>query len=391
MARARSDKLLVHAAGSSWDWLRLGRGGQVRDSGQCDPAAADWPQESAATVFIDAGLCMGLTLDLPPLRGQKLQQAARWAAEEHFAGSAEDEHVVVGPRTEDGRLNCLGIAVRVMDELVEKLGTLAVERMLPDALCLPWQPGELALAESGGRILMRWGDWSFTALDAELAAELIDTVAPPDSEWIWHGGQRPDWLDQSRLAQVRKGQPLLAVLGQGAEAARVNLLSGPWAPETAAIARRQWRRVAVLAGVVVCLLLASAAVENYRLARHSQRLADDVEHQFRKVFPDISRIVRPRAQAERELARLRFGQAAGLLDLLHQAAPVIDGQKALKLDRVDYRNDELELALRAPDVAALEQLEQRLRALGLNADVQGASLDQDGASGRIRIRRGGGA
>src|SRR5690625_7929755 len=60
MARARSDKLLVHAAGSSWDWLRLGRGGQVRDSGQCDPAAADWPQESAATVFIDAGLCMGL-------------------------------------------------------------------------------------------------------------------------------------------------------------------------------------------------------------------------------------------------------------------------------------------------------------------------------------------
>src|SRR5690625_8005175 len=101
---------------------------------------------------------------------------------------------------------------------------------------------------------MRVGDWSFTARSAELAAELTDTVARPDSEWIWHGGQRPDWLDQSRLAQVRKGQPLLAVLGQGAEAARVNLLSGPWAPETAAIARRQWRRVAVLAGVVVCLL-----------------------------------------------------------------------------------------------------------------------------------------
>src|SRR5690625_701370 len=101
MARARSDKLLVHAAGSSWDWLQLGRGGQVRGSGQCDPAAADWPQETPATVFIDAGLCMGLALELPPLGGKKLQQAARWAAEEHFAGSAEDEHVVVGPRRSD--------------------------------------------------------------------------------------------------------------------------------------------------------------------------------------------------------------------------------------------------------------------------------------------------
>src|SRR5690625_1837066 len=301
MARARSDKLLVHAAGSSWDWLQLGRSGQVHDSGQCDPATPDWPQEIPATVFIDAGLCMGLALELPPLGRKKLQQAARWAAEEHFAGSAEDEHVVVGPRAEDGRLNCLGIAARVMDELAEKLGTLPVERMLPDALCLPWQPGEFALAESGGRILLRWGDWSFTALDIDLAEELIDTMAPPDSGWIWHGGQRPDWLDQSRLVQVRDGQPLLAVLGRNAEAVRVNLLSGSWAPETAAVARRQWRRAAVLAGVVVCLLLASAAVENYRLARHSQRLADDVEHQFRKVFPDISRIVRPRAQAEREL------------------------------------------------------------------------------------------
>src|SRR5690625_4320277 len=90
-----------------------------------------------------------------------------------------------------------------------------------------WPRGELALAESGGRILLRWGDWSFAALDIDLAEELIDTMAPPDSGWIWHGGQRPDWLDESRLVQVREGQPLLAVLGRNAEAARVNLLSGP--------------------------------------------------------------------------------------------------------------------------------------------------------------------
>src|SRR5690625_6948464 len=100
-----------------------------------------------------------------------------------------------------------------MDELVEKLGTLAVERMLPDALCLPWQPGELALAESGGRILMRWGDWPFTALAAELPPGLIATMAPSDSGGVWHGGRRPAWLAEGGLVQVRAGRRLRAVRG----------------------------------------------------------------------------------------------------------------------------------------------------------------------------------
>ena len=76
---------------------------------------------------------------------------------------------------------------------------------------------------------------------------------------------------------------------------------------------------------------------------------------------------------------------------MHRVAPVVDGQGRLQIERLDYREGVLELSLRAPDVAALEQLEQRLRALDLAAEVQTASLDEQGAQGRIRISRGGGA
>lgn len=391
MARPRSENLVIHAAGSRWSWALLERGGSVTESGRCDPASPDWPLEKPATVLLDASRCLGLKLDLPPLRGHKLQQAMRWSAEEHLAGSAEDEHVVAGPRDDAGQLCCVSIANSVMTELVDRLEQVEAERMLPDALCLPWQPGRVSLAEHDGRILARWGDWSFTSFDAELAGDMIDSVAPVEAEWDWYGGQRPDWVDERGATDRDQGQSLSAILARQAQSTDLNLLNGPWAPRSAAATQSQWRWTAILAGLAVLLVVGYAALERYQLAQRSAELEAAIEQQFRQAFPEVGRIVRPKTQAERELARLRFGQAAGLLDLMHRVAPVIDGQEQIQVDRLDYRDGVLELGLRAPDVAALEQIEQRLRALDLSAEVQTASLDDQGASGRIRISRGGSA
>ncbi|WP_376694026.1 type II secretion system protein GspL [Wenzhouxiangella sp. EGI_FJ10409] len=391
MARARSESLVVHAAGPQWSWALLDRAGGVADQGRCDPAEPDWPGEASAVVLVDASRCLGLSLELPPLRGQKLQQAMRWAAEEHLAGSAEDEHVVAGPRDAAGRLRCVSIANDVMAELTAPLDGLAAERMLPDALCLPWQAGRVSLAEHDGRILVRWDEWSFTSFDADLAADMIDSAAPPEAGWDWYGGDRPEWVERRGADDCSDGQPLLAILSRQAANLELNLLSGPWAPRSAATAQSQWRWAAIFAAVAVVMVIAYAALERYQLAQRSAALETAIEQQFRQAFPEVGRMVRPQTQAERELARLRFGQAAGLLDLMHRVAPVIDGQEQLQVERLDYRDGVLELGLRAPDVAALEQLEQRLRALDLSADVQTASLDDEGASGRIRINRGGGA
>lgn len=391
MARARSESLVIHAAGSRWSWALLDRGGRVVDHGRCDPASPDWPQERPATVLVDASRCLGLTLDLPPLRGQKLQQAMRWAAEEHLAGSAEDEHVVAGPRDDAGRLCCVSIANRVMADVTAPLAGTGAERLLPDALCLPWQSGRVSLAEHDSRILVRWGEWSFTSFDAELAADMIDSVAPPEAGWDWYGGQRPEWVEQRGADERSDGLALPAILARQAAATELNLLGGPWAPRSAATAKSQWRWAGVLAAVVVAMVIGYAALERHQLSARSAELEAAIEQQFRQAFPEVGRIVRPQTQAERELARLRFGQAAGLLDLMHRVAPVIDGQEQVQVDRLDYRDGVLEMSLRAPDVAALEQLEQRLRALDLSAEVQTASLDEQGASGRIRINSGGGA
>jgi len=390
MARTRANRLLIHAAGEQWSWAELDRANRLVEQGRCAPQSPGWPADRPAVILIDAARCLGLSLDLPRLRGQRLEQALRWAAEEHLAGSAEHEHVVAGPRDEAGRLHCISIAGPVMDELVRPLAATAAERMLPDALCLPWQNGQVSLAGHGDRVLVRWGEWSFAAFEPELAADMVVSVAPAEAEWVWYGGQQPEWVVRHGLADV-DSRPLEETLAAQAEHTDVNLLSGAWAPRSAAVARSQWRWTAILAAVALALVMTHAGLERYQLARHSAELESAIESQFRQAFPEVGRVVRPRAQAERELARLRFGQATGLLELMHRVAPVLDGQEQVELDRLDYRDGVLELALRAPDVATLDQLEQRLRALDLVAEVQSASLGDQGASSRIRIMRRGGA
>ena len=332
---------------------------------------------------------MGLKVELPELPAGRLAQALRWAAEEHLAGSAEEEHVVAGRRDEDGRLNCVVISLETMDENFRPFVGKLAERMVPDALCLPWQPGELALAECSERVLARWGENDFGSFEPDLAEDMLAGVVPEGVHVVWCGGQRPGWLAPDTVEEAPVDQSLDQSLLEGARNAGVNLLSGRFSPRSAVAARSNWRWVAGLAAGLIVVVIATMAIEVNQLSRQGDRLQGEIEQRFSEVFPDVGRVVRPREQAERELARLRFGQAAGLLDLMNRTAPVIEGQEQVVLDGLNYRDGVLELTLRAPDVAALDQLEQRLRALDLAADVQSASLDEDGASGRIRVAGGG--
>lgn len=389
MATSGKETTLIHAAGPRWAWCRVDRAGRARGHRECEPGQPDWSSDRSVTMLVDAAWCMGLKLDLPEMAPARLQQALRWAAEEHLASNAEDEHVVAGPRGADGLLRVLVINRQRMRQLLAPVQGQAVEVVLPDALCLPWQPGQVSLAERGGRILARWGEWDFGSFENEFLPDLIASIGTPETQWLWHGGQQPSVL--AELDIRRLSDDALTALAPAAMAPIVNLQSGEFSPGSARAAAGWWRWSAGLAAAVVVLAVAAAGLENLMLKRQADSLRSAVEAQFQQSFPEVGRVVpgREREQAERELARLRFGEPAGLLDLMNRSAPLIEAQGRLQLDSLSYRDGLLEISLRAPDVPALDQLEQRLRAVGLNADLQSASMvEGDAASGRIRISEG---
>lgn len=388
MPRAGSSQLLIHAVGPTWCWASVDATGRVLASGQCDPDAPDWPAEGPLRLLTDARACTPLSLDLPELSGARLEQALRWAAEEYLAGAADEEHVVSAGRGDDGRTRCVVIAEAVMAALVDRFGARSLQLICPDALCLPWQPGQVSLSRAHDSVLMRWGEWQFGSFDQDLAAEVLASVAPSAVEPVWFGGEVPQSLAGAKLR--REQDSLIKALAPAALNPEVNLLTGSWRPQDASGTARRWRWAAALAAVALLAGGATTAVERQLLRSESAALQIAIDQRFGQAFPGVTPAGRHRELAERELARLRFGQSAGLLDLMHRTAPVLSGQGGLAVEGLSFRDGQLELRVRAADVAALDELERRLRALDLDAALQSASLDGQGASGRLRVaeRRG---
>jgi len=386
MSSSTKEQIILHATASAWSWRQLDRAGRsVRDL-QVEAGDVGWPRTLPVRVLVDASQCVGLRLELPRMSTSRQAQALRWAAEEHLASSAEEEHVVAGPRDEADQLCCVVISQARMEALMAQLEGCPVEQVVPDALCLPFRPGHVSLAALDSRILARWGDWDFGSFEPELVPELLDSLGD-DSIIDWFGGELPGALEERALN--RRGSDPLSALEAGLPGAPIDLLTGPYASGSARDALSYWRYAGIAAAVVAVLGLGGAFLELRMLQSRSAELSSELDAQFARAFPGVTPAGRHREQAERQLSQLRFGQAAGLLDLMNRAAPVIAGQSSLVMDSMSFRDDRLEFVLRAPDAAALEDLAARLRALGLTAEVQSLSMDTEGASGRVLLTRAG--
>ncbi len=375
-------QVVIHAVGPAWSWLSLDAGGRVLARGQCDPDAPDWPAAGALRVLVDGRACTGLRLALPDLSGSRLEQAMRWAAEEYLAGAADEEHVAAAGRDADGRLRCVVMAEARLAALLQGFAGANLQVVCPDALCLPWAPGQVSLAQADGSVLMRWGEWEFGSFDPALVSEVL-AAAAPDAERVWYGGPLPAGLEWIGLR--RENDHLIEALAPAALAPEVNLLSGAWRPRDAFGAARSWRWAAMLALGALSLAATTVVIERQMLRAEAAALQTAIDQRFAQAFPALTPAGRHRELAERELARLRFGQSAGLLELMHRIAPVVAGQAGLSVEGLSFRDGQLELRVRAADVAALDALERRLRVLNLDAVLQSASLDGEGASGRLRV------
>jgi len=115
------------------------------------------------------------------------------------------------------------------------------------------------------------------------------------------------------------------------------------------------------------------------------------EDAVRKSFPDIDAAelarIAPADVMRTRIERLRGGpQSSALLRVLAEIAPVIGNMARIQTRGMEFRNGSLELGLRAPDVASLDAVRERLAALpGLKVSVTAANPADNGIDGRIRI------
>lgn len=354
------------------------------------PVVGDDGQAAGLVALVPADRCSVARVALPEMSASRLGRALRWAVEDQIAGDPESQHVVPVRREADGRLACLVVARDDVERWLAELPARPV-RMLPDAVCLPRAAGELALLPAGDHVLARAGETTFDRLEPDLldsfVPELRDHAGDP-GRIVWLGDDVPAELGAVELERRPRDAAwlgLLAPAALGEEGERFDLMRGEFGAADRSAAPRQWRFAGWLAALAVFLAFAVAMSEYAVLERERARLDAAVEERLDTLFPEIGRIVRPRAQVERALAALRGNSGDRFVRLAAAAGPVFSGAEGVVVESMAFADGRLELELRTPSLADLEALQRQLRAQGLAADLRDVAVSDDGTRGRIEI------
>ena len=389
------DRLLLRLS-SAGDaaWLRQAADGRASASTRGWPPASVVAEAGEIVVLVPAEDVLLTTARVAAKSRAQLLQAVPFAIEDQLLAPVEDLNFAAS----EGAGDALGVAVVAKATLRGWLDRLAShgirpDVLLPDSLALPLEPDHATLVIESDRALARLAPWSaFACAPGELATWLsrADLQRPLD---VFDFRDAPaQRLPATVATYAERQRDVLVSFARALRKPALNLLSGDFAPQhRAARGARWWRIAAALAAAVVVLAVLNLGFEVMQLSRASAHMDAEAQDAVRKAFPDVddgelSRLS-PADIARTRIERLRGGaESSGFLRVVAAIAPVLGSTTRIQTRGMEFRNGVLELGLRAPDVATLDTVRERLAAQpGLKVAVTAANPGANGIDGMIRI------
>lgn len=266
------------------------------------------------------------------------------------------------------------------------------DALIPDYLLLPFHTqGRCTVAADGeGRIVIRTGELDGLVIgeqeldlwweeaggpampaavnDPELARHLIERGGDTVSEWRI-GRSFPEWLQHGH--QVPRDADLLH--------------HGPDSAD-ALVSRRWMTAAAVLLGLAVVIRVGADAYDYFTLKQREAELDRRIEATLKQAFPDVTRVVDPRAQMMQRLKALQ-GRAAGsgFLALLSAVAEAVPGSGAT-IDEITFRDAMLLVTCTTRDFQALDRLQQRFAEDDrVSVELVSSGSRENSVNGRFRL------
>ena len=367
------DRLLIRYAGPRAPL----RGWRVGDAGATPlgtiDVAAGWPRDLPVWVVVPAQHVGYARTQIAVRNRDQLVRAVPFALEEQLAEPVEQLHFVVTPRA-DGTQDAWWVSRARLQEWLVDLAARGVTptAMLSEAALLIEHPDAPAEVRDDQRALLLRDD-ARTSVPLAAGTEFGVEVASPAS-----AARPPQPLDDRLLSAVA-----LAPVRPGS-----NLLSDGFAARHATAPMRSlWRAAAVLALAAIGLSVGWLFADTARLEQRRAELFEQQQALYRSIVPGAAAVPDPVGQL-RGLDRSRGGANSEFLALAADAASLLGSNPHVKLQRLDWRSDVLELTLIGPDVAALDTFREQCAQLpGIEAQLGAVGSIAGGSEGKIQLRR----
>lgn len=403
-----------------YDWLLVDAGGTAQAQGQGE--SKEDIEQTLRRNDLDNVRLLGLlpaeyvvscSASLPGKQSRYIRQALPFAVEEQLAQSVESMHLALGNKHDD-RFVVAAIHEPLMADVMARLNHWHTELqgVYADAMLLPVNDVAWTLCVEGDYTMGASADgrW-FRLLTANLPVILdtlpvAESVEKPAIRVFVRGEARESQritlaaLEQSDRFEVSLESleisplELLAHAHQQRLCDPINLAQDAFAPPSRQGGLwRQWRAVAVIAGVWFVLQLGLNLGEGIYYHRQAQVWNQQAVKDYRSIFPQETRVHAGNLKRVLE-GKLRVasqqGSSADFLSLLKQAgyqyAQMPDRGK-LSFDSISYSRDsgQLVIEVHADSFDRLNELKSGLVSAGYQAQIGSVVNDKNSARGRITI------
>ncbi len=356
-------------------------------------------------VLVPGELVLLTSVRIPARQLRQIKQALPYMVEELIADNIEDVHLALPPLSSEQLGDAIPVAVVRHGLLINWLDQLYQHGFRPDLLCpdtlaLPWRMHGRAFFFSGGRLLYRDGLSSGLVFDRQQLPQLLALMEAPvaasalTTASVSGGGEIAAELpllaaevehalgvEVELRSYDESGAEVLATAAARNADEMINLLQGGYRVRREREENRGWRRAAAMTGIGLLIYAVVAGGGAIWFSWRSAELEQRTFALYRELFPGERRVVSPRKQMT---AHLNSGGGSSLLPLLAQASGEL---AASQLQELRYRREsnQLQVQLQAPDLAALDQIKQRLAGTGLTVAIDSASEQGGVTVGRVTI------
>ncbi|MFD1950175.1 type II secretion system protein GspL [Sphingomonas arantia] len=338
--------------------------------------AADEGARTGAVVLVPTEQVLLTVVDLPLASRRQRLAALPFAIEDRIAEPIEAVHAALGTETGPGRYLAGVVATATMAAWVARIEAagLGHAAVMPDALAVPLPAeGAWGVERTGDRVLVRTADGGGFAVPAARFAAIWGVAGRPDC--ILYGEALPDGIAGVAAAEPVVGVPSVAIdLRQGAFA-RVRRATS-----------RLWRRAAIVAGCGLLAHGAIAAADTIAL----QRVAAERKAETAAIVERIA----PGTSTSGDLAEvagdlLPSGNAtpgATFVPMMGRISQAMGAGVTLRSLAYDAGAGTIVLDVSAPDLAAVQGVEARMRSAGLVVSGGGGTAAAGGAEGQITVQ-----
>ena len=381
------------------EWAEVdarGEVGEIHDGSLAEAGAAC--QGRSVEVIISGADALLTGATVPGRNRSRAKTAIPYALEEGLVEDVSAYHFVSGRPDANDVYPTVVVLRSFMDRLMLRLNEAGIQaaRVLSEVQLLDEEVWTVLV--DGERALVRLGLTSgfSTELDAlplllQAAREESQTDAGEDVPLAFHGDGQAVAELSGYAVQSRPVDSAISVLATGIARGGLNLLQSDYRRGTQ-LRRvlRHYRLSAALAAALLVLVGVLSALEYRQINAENVRLQGEIEAVLKRTFPNLRRVVNPRAQMRQRLLALRKEQHSdgGFLELLSATSGPLAALTDVQLNGLVYRRGRLELDLETRELRNLDALQQEIaKVRELSASIESAKSDQQKVRGRLRIAR----